>query len=248
MADDAMDLLNNEPIARKKLTIFFIIDTSGSMQGDKISKVNAVMEEVLPEIRGIGGSDSDIEVAVMTFDTDVKWMYDRPKPLEEIKWTQLEAGGWTDLGRALKELDSKLSKNAYMGSASLSFAPVLFLMSDGYPNPGYEDALENIKNNNKWFKYALKVAVGIGQEADMGALAKFTGNPETTVRVNNGPALARMIKFLAVTSSQIGSKNSSSDTSGPITAEEADAAKEKELAQAIQGAVKPEDIDFDDGW
>ena len=36
MADDAMDLLNNEPIARKKLTIFFIIDTSGSMNGARI--------------------------------------------------------------------------------------------------------------------------------------------------------------------------------------------------------------------
>ena len=76
MADDAMDLLNNEPIARKKLTIFFIIDTSGSMSGDKIGRVNSVMEEVIPEIRGIGGSDSDIQVAVMTYDTDVKWMYD----------------------------------------------------------------------------------------------------------------------------------------------------------------------------
>lgn len=247
MADDAMDLLNNEPIARKKLTIFFIIDTSGSMSGDKIGRVNSVMEEVLPEIRGIGGSDSDIQIAVMTYDTDVNWMYNEPKPLEEINWVELVPNGWTDFARALKELNSKLSKNAYMGSASLSFAPVLFLLSDGYPNPGYQAELENIKKN-KWFKYALKVAVGIGDDADMNALAEFTGNPETTVKVNNGEALARMIKFLTVTSSQIGSRSSSMDSDGPITAEEADAAKEKELAQAIQSAVKPEDIDFDDGW
>lgn len=246
MADDAMDLLNNEPIARKKLTIFFIIDTSGSMDGAKINTVNTIMEEVLPEIRGIGGSDSDIQLAIMTFDSEIKWMYDTPRPLEDIKWTRLTAQMWTDLGGALKELNSKLSKNAYMGSASLSFAPVLFLISDGYPNPGYKEELDKIRQN-KWFKYALKVAVGIG-DADLNALAEFTGNSETVVQVNNGPALARMIKFLTVTSSQIGSKNSSSDTTGPITAEEADAAKEKELAQAIKNAVKPEDIDFDDGW
>ena len=247
MADDAMDLLNNEPIARKKLTIFFIIDTSGSMNGARIGTVNTVMEEVLPEIRGIGGSDSDIQLAIMTFDSEIKWMYDTPRPLEDIKWTELTAQMWTDFGGAMKELNSKLSKNAYMGSASLSFAPVLFLLSDGYPNPGYQTELENIKKN-KWFKYALKVAVGIGDDADMNALAEFTGNPETTVKVNNGKALARMIKFLTVTSSQIGSRSSSMDSDGPITAEEADAAKEKELAQAIQSAVKPEDIDFDDGW
>ncbi len=246
MADDAMDLLNNEPIARKKLTIFFIIDTSGSMDGDKIDTVNTVMEEVIPEIRGIGGSDSDIEMAVLTYDTDVKWMYDSPKPLEDIRWTKLGVGGWTDFGRALKELNSKLSKNAYMGSASLSYAPVLFLLSDGYPNPGYESELERIKQN-RWFKYALKVAVGIG-DADMNALAEFTGNMETTVKVNNGPALARMIKFLAVTSSQIGSRSSGTDSNGPISDEEADSAKERELVEAIKNTVRPEDLDFDDGW
>ena len=107
MADDAMDLLNNEPIARKKLTIFFIIDTSGSMSGDKIGRVNSVMEEVLPEIRGIGGSDSDIQIAVMTYDTDVNWMYNEPKPLEEINRVELVPKGWTALARALKELNSK---------------------------------------------------------------------------------------------------------------------------------------------
>ena len=247
MTDDAMDLLNNEPIARKKLVIVYIIDTSGSMSGDKIGTVNAVMEEVLPEIRGIGGSDSDISVAVMTFDPEVWWMYDAPRPIEEIKWTELKTAGWTDFGRAMGELNSKLSRNGYMGTASLSFAPVLFLMSDGCPNDGYEANLAKIKGN-KWFKHALKIAVAIGSDANREVLAEFTGNVETVVEANNGPALARLIRMLTITSSQIGSRSSTMESDGPLTPEQADAAKEAELVQVIQNAVRPEDIDFDDGW
>lgn len=249
MTDDAMDLLNNEPIARKRLVIFFIIDTSGSMYGTKINTVNTAIDETFRDIRGIGGSDSEIEIAVLTYDTEVKWMYDSPRPLEDIQWTDLTVGGWTDFGRALKELDSKLSRNGYMKSASLSFAPVLFLMSDGYPNPGYEAELDRIKGN-KWFKYALKMAVGIGDDADLDALEQFTGNRETVIHITKQQRLADFIKFLTITSSQIGSRSSSFDSDGPISAEEADASKEKDLAKAIQNytSVDPSDMELDDGW
>ena len=101
---------------------------------------------------------------------------------------------------------------------------------------------------NKWFKYALKIAVAIGAEADKQVLAEFTGDSETVVEVNNGKALRRLIKEITVTSSQIGSRSSSLDGSGLITPEQADQAKQKELAGVIGGMVKPDDIKPDDGW
>lgn len=247
MTDEALDILSNEPIARKSLTLFYLIDTSGSMKGDKIAQVNTVMEEVIPEIRDTGGSDSEIKMAVMTFDNDVAWMYDEPKSIEEISWTRLEVGTLTCMGAAFEELNSKLSRNGFMKSASVSFAPVIFLMSDGWPNDDYKEALKKLRMN-KWFKYALKIAVAIGAEADKQVLAEFTGDPETVVEVNNGKALRRLIKEITVTSSQIGSKSSSLDGSGLITPEQADQAKQKELAGVIGGMVKPDDIEPDDGW
>ena len=247
MVDSVTGILDNDPIARKSLIIFYLIDTSGSMEGDKIGQVNTIMEEVLPEIRDVGGSDSDISMAVMTFDTDIQWMYDEPVSIEEIHWSRLTASGWTDFGAALNELDSKLSREGYMKSASLSFAPVIILLSDGYPNVGYESALLKIKNNN-WFKYALKIAVAIGTDADKGILSEFTGNPETVVSVNNGAALRRMIRMITVTSSQIGSRSSSMDVNGPISPDDANALKEREFVKAVNESIRPEDLDCDDGW
>ena len=43
MSDEVFDPLEAEPIARKRLVLFYLIDTSGSMDGDKIGIVNEVM-------------------------------------------------------------------------------------------------------------------------------------------------------------------------------------------------------------
>ncbi len=244
---DAMDILGNEPIARKSLTLFYLIDTSGSMEGEKIGQVNTVMEEVIPEVRDVGGSDSEIKMAVLTFDQDIAWMYDEPKSIEEIVWSRLETGTITNMGMAFEELNSKLSRNGYMKSASLSFAPVIFLLSDGWPSDDYNKALVKLRSN-KWFKYAIKIAIAIGQDADRNVLAEFTGNTEAVVEVNNGAALRKMIKFLTVTSSQIGSKSSSLDSNGQMTDAEADAAKQTQVIEAIGGIVDPTDVDIEDGW
>ena len=39
-----MGLLDNESIPRRKMTLFFVIDTSGSMVGSKIGSVNDAIE------------------------------------------------------------------------------------------------------------------------------------------------------------------------------------------------------------
>lgn len=245
--DDEFSILENEPIARKRLTIFYIIDTSGSMSGEKIGTVNAVMEETLPQIRDIGYADSDIYVTVMTYDTDCVWVYDDPVSIEDIAWRTLDAYGITCMGQAFRELNEKLSRNGFMQSASLSFAPIIFLLSDGYPTDTYQAELGELKKN-KWFKHALKIAVAIGRDANRSVLADFTGNDETVITANNGDALTRLIKEITITSSQIGSRSSSFDSEGEMTPEMADQMKQDELVDGIKKLVKPEDLDFDDGW
>ena len=63
-----------------------------------------------------------------------------------------------------------------------------------------------MKQNN-WFKYAIKVAVAIGDDANKEALAKFTGNTEAVITVHTPEALKKWIRKVSITSSQIGSKS-----------------------------------------
>ena len=62
---------------------------------------------------------------------------------------------------------------------------------------------------NKWYQKAIKAAVAIGNDADINVLEAFTGNIESVLTVHTPAALAKMITFITVTASEIGSKSSS---------------------------------------
>ena len=246
------DPLGATGVSRKSLVIFFLIDTSGSMRGTKMGELNTVMEELIPEIRKVGEADTEVKVAVLTFSTDVKWMYAEPIAIEDFEWTRLSASGVTSMGAAFKELSSRMSRNSFLNSPSLSFAPVMFLMTDGYPSDEYKEGLEALSKNS-WYKFGLKAALGIGNEANDDMLAEFTGSKDTVVHAYSGNQLAQMIKIVAVTASQIGSKSMtlSDQNEAELSDEDVYASKQKMLGKQIQELVKQneqENVNFDTGW
>jgi uncharacterized protein YegL len=206
-----MGLLDNESIPRRKMTLFFVIDTSGSMVGDKIGSVNEAIENVLPMIGEISDEnpDAEINVAALEFSTGTHWLYDEPKEAKEFIWQKVEADGLTSLGEACEELNKKLSRNGgFMSSPSGCFAPAIILLSDGGPTDNFEGGLKSLQGNS-WYKNAIKIAVAIGNDADKEVLKQFTGSSEAVITVHNIEALKKMIRIIAITSSQIGSKSTS---------------------------------------
>ena len=254
---DDDDPLNATGVSRKSLVIFFLIDTSGSMKGTKMGELNAVMEELIPEIRRVGEADTDVKIAVLTFSTSVMWMYSEPISIEEFEWTRLRADGVTSMGAAFKELNIRMSRNSFLNSPSLSFAPVIFLLSDGAPNDDWKKGLETLRQN-RWFQYGLKIALGIGSEVDMDVLREFTENDELAVQAKNADQLRDLIKLLAVTSSQIGSRSLALVDSGAAAgqAQTVARAKQQVLVEEIRSgkkdilgeAVDLDSVDFDEGW
>ena len=101
-----MGLLDNESIPRRKMILFFVIDTSGSMIGKKIGSVNDAIENVLPMIGEISDEnpDAEINVAALEFSTGTRWLYDEPKEAKDFIWQKVEANGLTSLGEACKAI------------------------------------------------------------------------------------------------------------------------------------------------
>ncbi len=257
MTDEVFDPLDAEPIARKRLVLFYLIDVSGSMDGDKIGVVNQVMEEVIPEIRNIGGADSDIQLAVLTFSSGCQWMYAEPVSVETFQWTRLTAYGMTEMGEAFEELNSKMSRQAFLSAPHLSFSPVVFFLTDGYPTDDAYGGLEKLKGN-KWFRSSLKIALGVG-DFDEAMLEAFTGNRELVLRTATGKNLAQLIRFATISSSTIGSRSMGYGSDDAVS-EESSALKEKAFIEMKKDAfgqsgspdgdtVSKDDIDMDDsGW
>jgi uncharacterized protein YegL len=195
-----------EGIVRRQMVLFFIIDTSGSMEGAKIGAVNTAVREVLPELKEIGGSDVELKIACLKFSSGFEWMYPAPVPVESFQWNNVSAEGVTDLGAACKELAVKMHRDAFLSAPSASVAPALFLMSDGEATDEYDAGLAALQQND-WYKYATKVAVAIGDDANVDELAKFTGNKEAVLKAHTPEALKKMIRFVSITSSQINSQS-----------------------------------------
>jgi uncharacterized protein YegL len=238
-----MSLTDIVEIPRRTMTLFFLIDSSGSMAGSKIGTVNGAIEEVLPMLQELSeeNADAQIKVAALKFSDGVQWLTPAgPVELEQFHWQPIYAEGLTAFGAACEELNAKLSTKAFMKEATGSYAPAIFLLSDGAPTDEWERRLEALRGNN-WFKAAVKVAVAIGEDADTDVLSEFTGSHEAVLTVHSPAALKKVIKFVSVRASQVASKSANA---GALAG---DAQKQVDLNEALQ-EFKVEVADDGDEW
>jgi uncharacterized protein YegL len=191
------------------MPVFFLVDTSGSMDGKNIGAVNSAIEEIIPDLRHLSESqaDSEIRLAVMQFSSGCEWVTPSLMTLDSFDdWVPLRAGGLTELGAALDELNKKLSKNGFLDRRSASsgfYAPVIILLTDGEPTDDYVNPLKKLQVN-KWYQSALKIAIAVG-DANKEVLKRVVRNIELVINVDDISQLKKVIRFIAVTSSQIAS-------------------------------------------
>jgi uncharacterized protein YegL len=232
-----MSLTDKIEIPRRTMALFFVIDASGSMDGSKMGEVNAAIEEVIPALKEVSdeNADAQIKIAVLEFSSGARWVTATgPVEVDNFHWNYIDAGGVTDFGAACKALNEKLSTKGFMQEATGSFAPAIFLMSDGDPTDDWQGGL-NILKQNKWFKAAVKVAVAIGEDANKEVLKAFTGTMEAVLEVYSAAMLKKMIKFVSVRASQVASKSSNvSDSSQDMGDEQ----KQEELNTSLKEFVE----------
>jgi uncharacterized protein YegL len=189
------------------MTLFLLIDSSGSMNTNgNMGKVNGAIEEMIPLLRDVSDeqSDAEIKLAVLEFSSGCTWVTGQngPVSLDDYEWNDMAAGGLTDMGAAFRELDQKLSRNAFMNNAAGNYAPVIILLTDGEPTDDYRSGLAMLQHNN-WFRHAVRVAISVDSGAD-DVLAEFTGSVETVLRYNSEKSdLKKLLTRLAVVSSTI---------------------------------------------
>ncbi|MBQ8876820.1 MAG: VWA domain-containing protein [Clostridia bacterium] len=227
-----------EGIARQELQLIFIIDNSGSMEGEKIGAVNNAIRDVMsmmPEVQE-DTADATIKISALKFSDEAKWVYSEPQTVNEFKWKDLKSEGGTNLSSAYDELAKWLCKKEKGGKMPDigGVAPILILMTDGMPTSyDWENHLAILKHKG-WFKVALKYALAIGIDTDeaMDVLRKFTGNPETVLKVYTAEALRKVIKVIAVTASKVKSNSASAGYGGALGASNNDVAK-NEIAEKL---------------
>ena len=197
---------------RRALHVFYILDTSGSMEGAKIAQLNKAMEECTEALKDLAQNqaDAELKIAVMQFDTDCQWVTKQgPVSLEDFEWEPLEIGGLTSMGAALRELDSKLSRKEFLQSITGAFMPVIIFMTDGDPTDDYKGPLAEIRQN-KWYQRATKIGFAIGDgevEANVKVIAEIVGNKEAVIKTGDLTLFRKLMKFVSVRASMLASSS-----------------------------------------
>ena len=121
------DLVIKEPRA---LPVFIMVDTSGSMLGEKMDKVNAALHEMISTLSNIEYAKGKIKISIIAFGGEPK-VIQPLSDIENINMEILKAEGKTPMGGAINLMIDLLEDNQVVSKRS--YTPMIVLLSDGLP-------------------------------------------------------------------------------------------------------------------
>lgn len=155
----------------------WLLDCSGSMSmNGKIDSLNYAVREAIPEMRDAARSNpgASLMVRVITFASGATWHVREPVPVEDFGWDDVGIYGITDMGAAFT-LAAAALETPPMPQRALR--PVLVLVSDGQPTDDWRAGLRAL-DSTPWGQRAVRIAIGIGKDADRAMLQEYLANPE----------------------------------------------------------------------
>ena len=203
------------PIANRPLHFIFIADCSSSMSGGKIQSLNHAIREAIPHMRDVaeGNPNAEVLVRAIKFSSGAQWHVSQPTAVDEFEWTDLSANGVTSMGQALRLVTDDALKSPPMPERALP--PVLVLTSDGQPTDDFDGGLEALMAE-PWGKKAVRLAIAIGDDANIDILQRFIGHAEIQpLQANNAEDLVNYIRWASTAVLQAASAPASQSSAAP---------------------------------
>jgi uncharacterized protein YegL len=176
-----MDLNKFVSTELRALPIFILADTSGSMDGPKINELNLALREMLNSLKHVEGVRGKFQLAVIGFGGNVK-VIQQLANIEEVSLSEMSASGNTPMGEAFDVLCKMIEDKEVISSRA--YAPTIVLISDGKPDfTGDYLSWSQLKKLHTGPRSAKcqRLAMGIGDDADIGMLKAFVNNPEIPI-------------------------------------------------------------------
>lgn len=157
----------------RRLPVYLLLDTSGSMYGEPIEAVKNGVQVLVSTLRQDPYALETAYLSIITFNTQAQQV----SPLTELAAFQqpnIEASGCTALGEALSLLATKVDTEVTKTTAEQKgdWKPLVFLMTDGEPTDDLNKGLAEFKKR----KFGMVVACAAGQGANTDTLKKITEN------------------------------------------------------------------------
>jgi uncharacterized protein YegL len=196
----------------RRLPVYFMLDTSGSMNGEPIQALNNALSGMINTLRSDAQASETLWISIITFDRVVNEV----SPLTELPSFQLPEivcppSGPTNTGKALELLYEKVNNEVRKGTPTQKgdWRPLLFLFTDGKPSDLllYSQMIPKIKSLN----FGAIVGCAAGTLADNEKLKELT---DTVVHLDTADSstLKQFFKWVSDTIEQGNKSMGTTDT------------------------------------
>ncbi len=181
----------------RRLPVYLLLDTSGSMSGEPIEAVKNGVQVMISLLRQNPQAIETAFLSVITFDSVAQQII----PLTDLasfQMVDIRATGTTALGEALKLVSTKIDTEVAKTTTEQKgdWKPLVFIMTDGIPTDDWQSGVAEFKKR----KTSFTVACAAGSGADTSILKQITND---VVSLDNADS-ASIAKFFQWVTASIG--------------------------------------------
>jgi uncharacterized protein YegL len=177
----------------RRLPVFLLLDTSGSMSGEPIEQVKNGVQMLISTLRQDPYALETAFVSVITFGSTASELV----PLTELTAFQvpsITAGGTTGMGDALRLVAeiaaTKLTKNS--ATSKGDWKPMVFIMTDGAPTDDWQAGLARFKQE----KWGIVVACAVNG-GEITVLQQIAGEAVVKLDTTDPTTMAKFFKWVS---------------------------------------------------
>lgn len=193
----AFDITKYNVVSAKPLPVILLLDTSGSMGGDKINQLYNATVEMIKNFESESVKEIEINLAIITFGGSVNLhtSLDSVTNIVKTPLTKFSAKGNTPLGKALEMAKDMIEDKSIIPTKS--YAPAVVLVSDGMPNDSWVDILSKFIDSGRTAK-SQKFAIAIGNDADENMLLQFVSQKDNLLYASDANEIAKNFKTITM--------------------------------------------------
>lgn len=177
----------------RRLPVYILLDTSGSMNGEPIEQVKNGVQSLVAALRRDPQALETAYLSIITFDSEARQVV----PLTDLASFQLpdvRASGTTALGRALELVADCADRELVKSSPEIKgdWKPMVFLMTDGAPDSDWERSLPRFRSQ----KWGVIVGCAIGSGGDTRVLKEIAGESVVVMETADSASFAAFFKWV----------------------------------------------------